>query len=72
MNLRMTFLKNAGQVPIGFSITINASKFDQSHIYGVRASIYDGDRMLFTTQAPQGVDLEKLDGLIEVVMERAG
>lgn len=58
--------KNAGQVPVGFAITINASKFDQGHIYGVRASVYDGGELLFTTPAPQGVDLEKL----EVVMTR--
>lgn len=68
--LGRTSVENAGQVPIGFTITINAFKFDQGHIYAVRASIYDGDEMLFTTPAPQGVDVEKLEGLIEVVMTR--
>lgn len=68
--LGRTSVENAGQVPIGFIITLNASKFDQGRIYAVRASIFDGDDVLFTTLAPQGVDLEKLDGLIEVVMTR--
>jgi uncharacterized lipoprotein YbaY len=69
--LGRTSVENAGQVPIGFVITINASKFDRGHTYALRASIFDQGELLFTTPEPQGVNLEKLDGLLEVVMTRA-
>jgi putative lipoprotein len=47
--LGRTVVENAGQIPIGFVVVYDASKFGQGHIYGVQASIYDGNRMLFTT-----------------------
>ncbi len=64
-------VENAGQVPIGFEIVFNAAQFDQGHIYAVNASIYDQGGLLFTTLEPQGVDLEDLEGLLEVVLNRA-
>ena len=69
--LGRTVVENAGQVPIGFVITYNAAKFGEGHIYSVTAAIYDGERLLFNTAGPQGVDLEKLEGLLEVVLQRA-
>jgi putative lipoprotein len=63
-------VENAGQVPIGFVITYGSAKFGEGHIYSVHAAIYDGDRALFRTAAPQGIDLENLEGLLEVVLQR--
>ena len=64
-------VENAGQVPIGFEIFVNATKFDQGHIYSVRGAIYDGNRVLFTTDKVYPVDLENLDGLLQIVMIKA-
>jgi len=69
--LGRTVVENAGQVPIVFVITLNATKFEQGHIYSVRGSIYDGNRVLFTTDKVYPVDLENLDGLLEIVLMKA-
>lgn len=69
--LGRTVVENAGQVPIVFVITLNATEFEQGHIYSVRGSIYDGNRVLFTTDKVYPVDLENLDGLLEIVLMKA-
>jgi uncharacterized lipoprotein YbaY len=69
--LGRTAVENVGQVPIGFVITLNATNFEQGHIYSVRGSIYDGNRVLFTTDKVYPVDLENLEGLLEIVMIKA-
>jgi uncharacterized lipoprotein YbaY len=69
--LGRTVVENAGQIPIGFVVVFNASKFEQGHIYAVRAAIYDGNRMLFTTDETYPADLENLKGLLEIVLMKA-
>ena len=39
----------AGQVPIAFALTVDPERRIQGHSYAIRASIYGGDRLLFTT-----------------------
>lgn len=69
--LGRTVVENAGQIPIGFIVVFNASKFEQGHIYGVRAAIYDGNQMLFSTDESHPADLENLEGLLEIVLLKA-
>ena len=64
-------VENAGQIPIGFIVAFNTSKFEQGHIYGVRAAIYDGNRILFSTDEKHPVDLENLGGMLEIVLRKA-
>ena len=68
--LGRTVVENAGQIPIGFIVVFNASKFEQGHIYAVSAAIYDGNRMLFGTDETYPADLENLEGLLEIVLKK--
>ena len=68
--LGRTVVENAGQVPIGFLITYNAAKFGEGRIYSVRASLSEGGRLLFSTAGPEAIDLENLDGLLEIVLRQ--
>jgi uncharacterized lipoprotein YbaY/heat shock protein HslJ len=42
-------LESPGQVPIRFEIRYNPARVDETHLYGVRASITVGGRLWFTT-----------------------
>ena len=69
--LGRTVVENAGQIPIGFIVVFNASKFEQGHIYAVHAGIYDGNRKLFGTDETYPADLENLQGMLEIVLMKA-
>ena len=69
--LGRTVVENTGQIPIGYVVTFNATKFEQGHIYAVHAAIYDGSRLLFTTDKVYPADLENLSGLLEIVLIKA-
>ena len=43
------------QVPIPFELVYDSTVIDERYTYAVRATIYDGDKMLFTTDTHYGV-----------------
>ena len=69
--LGRTVVENAGQKPIGFKLVYNRAHFEQGHIYAVKATIYNGRQILFSTPETYPLDLENLNGLLNIVLEKA-
>ena len=64
-------VENVGQKPIGFKLVYNRPHFEQGHIYAVKAAIYNGSQILFSTPEIYPLDLENLNGLLSIVFEKA-
>lgn len=59
----------AGNPPYRFEITYDPGKIDPSHTYGVRASISDGDRLMFTSDTAHPVLTGGAGDSVEIVMK---
>lgn len=62
---------NGQQVPFSFSLTYDTSRIMPNGTYSVRATIRDGDQLLFTTTETYLVITQGNPTNVEIVLQRA-
>jgi uncharacterized lipoprotein YbaY/heat shock protein HslJ len=68
--LGRTQVKSPGQVPIHFTISYDPGRIEPQHRYGVRARIYVGNELWFTTDAYIPVSLDA-QAPVEILLKRS-
>jgi len=63
-------IKNAGGPPYAFEIEYDASVIEQNHSYAVRATLWAGDRMMFTTDTVAPVITRGAPDEVNLIMVR--
>ena len=63
-------IENAGGPPYAFEIEYDPEAIDQRHTYAVRATLWSGDRMMFTTDTVAPVLTNGASGEVDIVMVR--
>ena len=65
-------IEAAGPPPYAFEIDYDPSAIDPAHSYAVRATLWSGDRLIFTTDTHAPVLTRGAPDRVELVMVRAG
>ena len=52
-----------GQVPIGFTLSVDTARIDGERRHAIEARIMAGDAVLFATRTPHAIDLDAFDAL---------
>ena len=63
-------ITSPGQVPVGFEIEYDPSRIDDRFSYAVRATIMEGDRMVFTTDTQYSVITRDSPTHVDMVLVR--
>ena len=60
------------QVPINFELVYDPAVIDERYSYVVRATIYDGDKMLFTTDRAYPVLTRDASSQVDLILKKVG